>query len=142
MDDGQGGGRSFEPFDIDRGELVGLRDVDCFVSGYELALVHAQLDAGGGFSRWIHTTNTERVLRACVRRGRHFRRTRVLDSRLAEMGREEWRGDEHPDDADGWKATPAAAEPVDPRASTWTWLEVAGTDGEWAAVADGGCDCE
>lgn len=62
-----------EPFDIDNGELDGLRPQDCFVLGAEWQLVSQQLDSGEAFSRPLHLANSERIKRMCIRRGRKFR---------------------------------------------------------------------
>lgn len=60
-------------FHIDNGELDGLRDKDCFVLGYELALVDEALKLPPAISRPIHVENRERVEEACRDAGREFR---------------------------------------------------------------------
>lgn len=61
-----------ESFDIDDGELDGLRPQDCFVLGYELCQFHALADKGGAFSKLAHADNTERIGDALLRRGLEF----------------------------------------------------------------------
>lgn len=60
-------------FGIDNGELDGLRHKDCFVLGYELALVDDQLKSPSGFSRYIHIENRDRIEQSCLDAGRDHR---------------------------------------------------------------------
>lgn len=59
-------------FDIDNCELDGLREKDCFVLGYELALVDEQVKRPAAFSRPIHAENRERIEKSCRDSGREF----------------------------------------------------------------------
>jgi hypothetical protein len=61
-----------EPFDIDHGELEGLRLQDAFVLGVEWQMVHQQLENGREFDRMIHADNIKRIRAMCERRGRDF----------------------------------------------------------------------
>lgn len=58
-----------EPFDIDEGELEGVRPVEAFTLGVEWQMVRDQLEAGENFNRPIHTANASRIKRMCIRRG-------------------------------------------------------------------------
>jgi len=60
-------------FNIDNGELDGLRLKDCFVLGYELALIDNLVKLSDGFSRPVHVENRERVERSCHDASREFR---------------------------------------------------------------------
>ncbi len=62
-----------EPFDIDDGQLEGLRLIDAFTLGVEWQMVFAALESGESFSRPIHRRNVERIQRMCIRRRRPFR---------------------------------------------------------------------
>ena len=62
-------------FGIDNGELDGLRPKECFVLGYELALVDERIKSPIGFSRPIHADNRERIEQSCRDAGRAFRLT-------------------------------------------------------------------
>lgn len=62
-------------FHVDHGELDGLRSNECFVLGYELALVDEGLKRPAAISRPIHVENRERVEEACRDSGRAFRLT-------------------------------------------------------------------
>ncbi len=59
-------------FGIDNGELDGLRPKDCFVLGYELAIVDEQVKLPDGFSRYIHVENRERIEQSCRDADRDF----------------------------------------------------------------------
>lgn len=52
-------------FNIDHGELDGLRAQDCFVLGYELADIDWQLKSGEAVRRPVHCENRERIESAC-----------------------------------------------------------------------------
>lgn len=60
-------------FDIDNGELDGLRPKDCFVLGYELAQIDALLESGVELSRPIHAENRERIDKSCANAGRQYK---------------------------------------------------------------------
>jgi hypothetical protein len=59
-----------EPFDIDNGELEGLRPQEVFCLGYEWRQIQDMLDTGDGISHTIHTPNANRIKRMCIRRAR------------------------------------------------------------------------
>lgn len=61
-----------EPFDIDHGELDGLRPQDVFVMGYELCQFHALADKGLAFQKPAHVANIDRISAALNRRGLAF----------------------------------------------------------------------
>ena len=50
-----------EPFDVDNGELDGLRQSLCFVLGVEWQMVKNQLESGKPFERPIHSENLDRI---------------------------------------------------------------------------------
>lgn len=52
-------------FQIDNGELKGLSRQECFVLGYELALVDELLKSTAQISRTVHAANRERIAAAC-----------------------------------------------------------------------------
>ncbi len=60
------------PFDIDSGQLDGLTPQQCFVLGYELALVDESLKACGAFERLIHAENKDRITAECDKQGRGY----------------------------------------------------------------------
>ena len=62
-----------EPFDIDNGELDGLRSQIVFCLGYEVCQFSGLLDDDGPFRRTVHSENVSRLKRACIRRGRRFK---------------------------------------------------------------------
>jgi hypothetical protein len=62
-----------EPFDIDNGELAGLRPQDCFVLGVEWQMVHTILATGKPASMPLHAKNASRIKRMCIRRDRAFK---------------------------------------------------------------------
>lgn len=62
-----------EPFEIDHGELEGLRLQDAFTLGVEWQMVADDLDTGREFYRIIHTDNIKRIKAMCERRGRDYR---------------------------------------------------------------------
>lgn len=62
-----------EPFDVDNGELDGVRQQVVFCLGVEWQMISALLNAGGPIRRTIHTENVSRIKRMCIRRGRTFR---------------------------------------------------------------------
>lgn len=53
-------------FHIDDGELEGRTHQQCFVLGYELALVDAQLERPEAFTRLVHSENIERIQSQCA----------------------------------------------------------------------------
>ncbi len=59
-------------FQIDNGELDGLRPQDCFVLGYELAQVDQLLKGTTGIRQPVHADNRERIESACNDAGRPF----------------------------------------------------------------------
>lgn len=59
-------------FDIDHGELDGLPSNECFVLGYELALVDCLLKHPEPISRPVHADNRQRIEKACRAAGRVF----------------------------------------------------------------------
>ncbi len=52
-------------FQIDNGELDGLRPKDCFVLGYELAQVDQLLKATAEIRQLVHVKNQTRIESAC-----------------------------------------------------------------------------
>ncbi len=62
-------------FQIDHGELDGLRPKDCFVLGYELALVDQLLKATSRIHQPVHAENRKRIESACEDAGRAYRLT-------------------------------------------------------------------
>lgn len=52
-------------FNIDNGELAEKAPSDCFVLGYELALIDSCLKGSGGFERPIHSDNCDRIIKSC-----------------------------------------------------------------------------
>lgn len=61
-----------ESFGVDNGELDGLAAHECFTLGYELALVHADLDKPEAFTRTVRVENRERIERAAEKRNRRI----------------------------------------------------------------------
>ena len=63
--------RPVRPFDIDNGELDGKSQQECFVLGYELAMVDGILDSGEcePFTRTVHAANKDRIEAELQRRG-------------------------------------------------------------------------
>lgn len=65
-----------EPFDVDNGELDGLRPNEIFVLGYELAMVHHEVDeTPGAFEKVVHAKNKDRIEASLNRREREHRWT-------------------------------------------------------------------
>lgn len=62
-------------FQIDNGELDGLRPKDCFVLGYELAQVDQLLKATGPIRQPVHADNRLRIESACKAANRPYRLT-------------------------------------------------------------------
>lgn len=60
-------------FDIDDGQLDDLRVQDCFVLGYELAMVDQLVEGDDEISQLIHANNRERVAKSCRDADRQFR---------------------------------------------------------------------
>lgn len=67
--------------DIDNGELDGLRPQECFVLGYELALIDSDLEQGRAISKPVHSANRERIEKSCRESGRQYRLTWPHDDR-------------------------------------------------------------
>ena len=63
---------SVEPFDIDHGELDGIRPQLVFTMGVEWEMLRQELDAGREVSRMIHVENAKRIEQMCRRRGREW----------------------------------------------------------------------
>ncbi len=61
-----------KPFDIDHGELDGLRQQDCFVLGYELAQIDQLLKQPESINKPVHADNNNRIKKACVESGRQY----------------------------------------------------------------------
>ena len=57
-------------FDIDHGELDGLRPQECFVLGYELAEIDQLLKLGQAIERPVHAMNRARIETSCRDAGR------------------------------------------------------------------------
>jgi hypothetical protein len=68
-----------EPFDIDHGELEGMRLIDAFVLGVEWQMRKTQIETGRAFDCPIHTPNRERIENILKRRGRDFHVVHVDD---------------------------------------------------------------
>lgn len=60
-------------FGIDSGELADIEGNQCFVLGYEFALVVSQIDGGHPFHQIIHAENIGRVSDYAKSRERVFR---------------------------------------------------------------------
>lgn len=61
------------PFDIDNGELDGLRPQECFVLGYELAQIDGLLKTGEQFQKPVHASNRNRIEAELKRQERHYK---------------------------------------------------------------------
>lgn len=61
-----------QPFDIDHGELDGLPLNECFVLGYEFALVVETLKKPDRFCQPVHARNQDRIAKACKASGRQW----------------------------------------------------------------------
>lgn len=61
------------PFGIDGDELEGLRPQECFVLGYELAMIDALIGEGKSFSKPVHAANQDRISAELDRRHREYR---------------------------------------------------------------------
>ena len=59
-------------FGIDNGELDGKRPQECFVLGYELAQIDAELATGEPIDKPVHADNYERIQKSCKDAGREF----------------------------------------------------------------------
>lgn len=59
-----------ESFNIDDGELDGRNRQECFVLGYELAQVSAELESGAILEKPIHADNADRIRAAAKKRNR------------------------------------------------------------------------
>jgi hypothetical protein len=62
-----------EPFDIDRGELDGLRPQECFVLGVEWQMIAMLADKGKEFKKLMHPKNQARIEALLNRRGLEYR---------------------------------------------------------------------
>ena len=62
-----------EPFDVDSGELDGVRPALVFCLGYEFCQVRDAAKSGDPFHRTIHAENASRLKRMLIRKGRKFR---------------------------------------------------------------------
>ena len=60
-------------FDIDNGQLDGCTQQQCFVLGYETAIVDERLKSPMEFSQLIHAENRERIVVACVDAERRYK---------------------------------------------------------------------
>lgn len=60
------------PFDVDDGQLDGLSSQQCFVLGYELAMIDGLLEKPEGFEQPIHANNMERIKIGCLKAKREF----------------------------------------------------------------------
>jgi hypothetical protein len=59
-------------FDIDHGELDGIERHECFVLGYELALIDESLKRPEPIEKPVHVYNRERIEKACHDAQREF----------------------------------------------------------------------
>jgi hypothetical protein len=59
-------------FDIDHGELDGLQPNECFVLGYELALIDELVKKPDAIAKPVHVENRERIEKSCRAAGRKF----------------------------------------------------------------------
>ena len=67
-----------DPFEVDDGELDGLRPLDAFALGVEWATFRARIGSDGGwFTSTLHVSNEARVLRHARRYGRSANSRRV-----------------------------------------------------------------
>lgn len=62
-------------FQIDSGELDGLRPQECFVLGYELAQIDQLLKATKAIHQPVHADNQARIRSACEDAGRAYQLT-------------------------------------------------------------------
>ncbi len=60
------------PFDIDDGELDDKTPQECFVLGYELALIDRLIEDGSAIDRMIHAENQDRIESALIKAGRQY----------------------------------------------------------------------
>lgn len=66
-------------FDIDNGELEGIPAHQCFVMGYELALIDEALKRPNPIAKPVRVENRERIEKACRDMGRKFSLTFMAD---------------------------------------------------------------
>jgi hypothetical protein len=59
-------------FDIDNGELDQCKKHECFVLGYELAMIDSALSQPEPISQLVHAKNRERVIKSCIESGRPY----------------------------------------------------------------------
>lgn len=59
-------------FQIDHGELDGLRPQECFVLGYELAQVDQLLQGTARIRQPVHAANRSRIESSCIKSGRAY----------------------------------------------------------------------
>jgi hypothetical protein len=66
--------RLAKQFDIDRGELDGHSPQNCFVLGYELALIDSRLlhFPSQAIICPVHASNADRIHKSCTESGRKF----------------------------------------------------------------------
>lgn len=62
-------------FNIDDGQLDSNTKQECFVLGYECAIVDERLKSPMEFSQLLHAENRERVVSACIDAGRQHQVT-------------------------------------------------------------------
>lgn len=60
-------------FDIDDGQLDGLRVQECFVLGYELGEIDKLLVSKERIQRPVHADNRSRIEKSCIDSGRTFK---------------------------------------------------------------------
>ncbi len=60
------------PFDIDNGELDDKTPQECFVLGYELALIDQLIERKKEIDRMVHADNCGRIEAALIKAGRQF----------------------------------------------------------------------
>lgn len=60
-------------FEIDNGELDGLRLQDCFVLGYELAQIDELLKQPNAIVKPVHALNQNRIKKSCEDAERSFK---------------------------------------------------------------------
>lgn len=76
--------RPVRPFDIDSGQLDGLRPQDCFVLGYELAIVDEAIRCPLPIGRPVHAKNRDRIEAQFKRAGRDCSMTFMHDDQSEE----------------------------------------------------------
>ncbi len=61
-----------KPFDIDDGELDGESSQQCFVLGYELAQIDAEIERPKAINKPVHAANQHRIRKSCTDAERTF----------------------------------------------------------------------